>query len=124
MHTTCDLKYTDGAVHWTAAPVHTARSGEITVHLVIEGRIRGMGIETGCTLVVGTVNSPKSGRRIYSQCNIFEAPDLPDGYYEVFFADQTAFLQRRNACWSVGIPWNHAIRMKRNILSDPAPCHS
>ena len=118
----CDLTYTDGEVIWTADRVHTTHSGDITVHVVIEGRIRGMGIEAGCTLVVRMMNSSTSERRYYSQCNIFEAPDVPDGYYEVSFADQAAFLQRRNGSWSMGIPWCQAIHLNRTILSRTAHC--
>lgn len=92
------------------------------MHLLTEGRIRGMGVEAGCTLVVQIANPGKSERHIYSHCRVFKVPDLPDGFYEVSFADQVAFLQRRNACWSAGIPWESALNrnsfpMRRTSIS-------
>jgi hypothetical protein len=76
------------------------------VQLVTEGRLRGMGFEAGCTLVVRVNQSCLSERPVYSQCHVSESPDLPDGYYEVYFADQTAFVHRKDKHWSLGIPWH------------------
>ena len=41
-----------------------------------------------------------------SRCSVIDAPDeLPDGYYEARFSDQSAFLRRFNRAWGTGIAW-------------------
>ena len=67
---------------------------------VVPGRLRGMGWNLECALLVS--RDQRGSRR----CTVLHAPDwLPDGYYEASFRGQSAFLQRKQSAWSIGIAW-------------------
>lgn len=74
--------------------------------LIVQGKIRGMGCEVGCSLIVTRSESLNGAGGTYTKCAVLDAPLwLPDGYYEAVFCGQSAFLHRVNRTWSVGIPW-------------------
>jgi hypothetical protein len=69
---------------------------------VVIGTLRGMGYEVACTLLVSRADRKARAMR----CEILDAPiELPDGYYEALFSDQSAFLRRGQGAWGVGIAW-------------------
>lgn len=77
--------------------------------LIVDGMLRGMGCQAECLLMITASDSPNTLRPIYTRCAIIDAPEwLPDGYYEVTFSGQSAFLQRTGGCWGTGIPWRQA----------------
>ncbi len=81
-----------------------------------------MGIEADCKVVVlGTDYQSKLQTPTCLQCCVFDAPNVPDGYYEVSFADQTAFINRRNGCWGLGVPWRQRIRLTEPKLAECIP---
>lgn len=74
--------------------------------LIAKGKLRGMGCDAECSLIVTRVDALKGTGDTYTKCAILDAPLwLPDGYYEAVFSGQSAFLHRVNGVWSVGIPW-------------------
>ncbi|HTX76388.1 MAG TPA: hypothetical protein VMD29_09295 [Terracidiphilus sp.] len=74
--------------------------------LIMQGTLRGMGCEVHCSLIVTRSESLNGLGGTYTKCAVLDAPVwLPDGYYEVIFCGQSAFLHRVNRIWSVGIPW-------------------
>ncbi|HWE83368.1 MAG TPA: hypothetical protein VG267_00385 [Terracidiphilus sp.] len=74
--------------------------------LIVKGTLRGMGCKAECSLIATRNNSLNGEAGAYTKCMVLDAPLwLPDGYYEVIFCGQSAFLHRVNRTWGVGIPW-------------------
>lgn len=74
--------------------------------LIVNGTLRGMGFQMDCELRATVNQAFRSPQTIYTRCAILDAPDwLPDGYYEVTFHGQSAFLHREGGYWGTGIPW-------------------
>ncbi|UWZ85620.1 hypothetical protein [Occallatibacter riparius] len=68
----------------------------------VVGKLRGRGYEVACALLISRCDNGAPAMR----CAVQDAPYwLPDGYYEVLFDDQSAFLRRCNGAWSTGIAW-------------------
>jgi hypothetical protein len=68
-----------------------------------KGVLRGMGREEVCELLATKTVLAEASQASYSHCAIIEAPsDLPDGDYEVEFADEVAVTSLRDGSWMVG----------------------
>ncbi|HEY3707414.1 MAG TPA: hypothetical protein VGL22_20300 [Terracidiphilus sp.] len=81
---------------------------------VVNGTLRGMGCEADCVLLVSR------DERQARHCTILQVPDeVPDGYYEVRFRKQTAFLRRRDGLWGTGIAWAEIPARKRTAHPEP-----
>jgi hypothetical protein len=71
--------------------------------VLIKGTMRGMGHEAACEVLATKSVEPEASRPIYSHCAVIESPsDLPDGDYEVEFADEVALTRLQDGCWQVG----------------------
>lgn len=85
--------------------------------LTVRGKLRGVGCEVRCLLMATRSECADAENAIFTRCAILEAPLwLSDGYYEAVFCGQSAFLQRRNGIWSVGVPW----RQRGPAAAEPA----
>ncbi|HKF48615.1 MAG TPA: hypothetical protein VKB38_14760 [Terracidiphilus sp.] len=74
--------------------------------LIVRGTLRGMGCQVECELHATVSRAVRSPHPVYTRCVIVDAPGwLPDGYYEVAFHGQSAFLHREGGYWGIGIPW-------------------
>ena len=73
---------------------------------IVKGCLTGMGHSADVMLLATRRDPPANSGPEYYRCSVLEvSPLLPDGYYEVTFCGHSAFLQRSNGLWSVGIPW-------------------
>lgn len=62
--------------------------------------LRGMGVESKCTLE--TWQERSSSGRNYTRCRIVDAPPfLPDGAYELRFADHTIATRKNQGAWEL-----------------------
>jgi hypothetical protein len=67
---------------------------------MLSGRLVGMGRETGCTVFARRVAIPGTNRLEYRMPSIHNEPeDLPDGQYQLKFADQSIECQRHERAW-------------------------
>ena len=70
--------------------------------VLIKGTLRGMGREAACELLATKTVVPEASRPEYSHCAVIEAPsDLPDGDYEVEFAEEVAITRLQEGSWQV-----------------------
>jgi hypothetical protein len=68
--------------------------------VLIYGKLRGMGRESGCEMVAIREKRPESPRPIFSRWSILSAPhDFPDGRYTVSFEDYVLPVRREGGLW-------------------------
>ena len=73
---------------------------------IVAGTLKGMGFVVECRLMVTTSGMRPEAGPAYTRCGVLDAPSyLPDGYYEASFCAHTAFLQKADGGWNLGIPW-------------------
>lgn len=69
-------------------------------HVVMRGRLQGMGREADCLVAATKVSLPGTDLFEYANCRIHQEPeDLPDGQYTVSFAGRTVSLRKKNGFW-------------------------
>ena len=70
--------------------------------VLVKGYLRAMGREARCDVLATNSVVPDTVRPTYSNCAVLGAPpDLPDGDYEVEFADEVGVTTLQNGSWSL-----------------------
>ncbi len=95
-------------------------ANSISYSAVVPGTLIRTGIETRCLVAFPLDASASNPPAFYSRCAVLRTEErLSDGFYELEFLDQNAFVCLQAGVWSTGRPW-HSRREPSRELSSPA----